>query len=144
MDDFVTDSAAVIKRIETELVNPIIKKTEPVREEGESSRNPLLVQPHRPIVPPFYDGGRGFAPDLDPLRDIGRGDLDPFGRGGGMIFQPDLPFRPGGIHPLGPRPLGIPPGARYDPPHPFGRLNPDPDHFQPPGAPPPGYDDMFM
>ena len=105
LDDFVIDSSSVIKRIESELVDPITKKTERTRDEGESSRNPLLVNPPRPANP-FYDGGRGFAPDIDPLRNIGRGDLDPFGRGGGMLFQPDMPFRPGGFHPLGPRPLG--------------------------------------
>lgn len=34
---------------------------------------------------------------LDPLRDIGRGDLDPFGGGGGgMLFNP--PFNNPNIH----------------------------------------------
>lgn len=44
---------------------------------------------------------------LDPLRDIGRGDLDPLGRGGGgMIFDP-FNRNPDGILPIGPdlRPL---------------------------------------
>lgn len=77
---------------------------------------------------------------IDPLRDIGRGDLDPFGQGGGMLFDPR---RPGLMNPH-PR-LGIPPGARFDPPNPFpGRMDPDNDHYRPPGPPPDGYDDMFM
>lgn len=38
---------------------------------------------------------------LDPLRDIGRGDLDPLGRGGGgMLFNP--PFNNPNILPRGP------------------------------------------
>lgn len=82
----------------------------------------------------------------DPLRNIGRGDLDPLGRGGGgmlfnppgMPFRPEIPGRPG--HPL----PGVIPGARFDPfgpidPGRIGRSGPDPDHL-----PPPGYDDMFM
>jgi proteasome inhibitor subunit 1 (PI31) len=107
LDDFVADSEALIKKVESELVNPILKKTEKKRE-GESSSNPLMVQPPRQVIPPYYDGGRGLIRDRDPLRDIGRGDLDPFGRGGGgMIFTPDMPFRPGGFGPLGPLP-GMP------------------------------------
>ncbi|KAL0268103.1 UNVERIFIED_CONTAM: hypothetical protein PYX00_010174 [Menopon gallinae] len=44
--------------------------------------DPLRVQPRRPPIP---------DPLLDPLRDplsVGRSDLDPFARGGGMIFDP--------------------------------------------------------
>lgn len=38
---------------------------------------------------------------IDPLRDIGRGDLDPLGRGGGgMLFNP--PFNNPNIFPRGP------------------------------------------
>lgn len=88
-----------------------------------------------------------FRPAHHPLRDIGRGDLDPFGRGGGMLFSPPMPFQPSvpGM-PGGPagRYPGIMPGARFDPygapdPDRIGRLGPNPDHL-----PPPGYDDMFM
>lgn len=93
------------------------------------------------------------APDsdyffVDPLRDVGRGDLDPFGRGGGMIFNPPGLHGPlGNLGPLGPmgrRLRGpVPPGARFDPfgpPGPNNRMGPDNDHFRAPG----GYDDMFM
>lgn len=78
---------------------------------------------------------------LDPLRDIGRGDLDPFGRGGGMLFNPPgMPFQPS--FPGNLPPAGIVPGARFDPfspPQSGGRPNPNNDHFRPPG-----FDDMFM
>lgn len=86
----------------------------------------------------------------DPIRDIGRGDLDPLGRGGGgMLFNPPgMPFHPqppglGGQFPQ------FVPGARFDPfgppdqgqpgRRPRAGQDPDPDHL-----PPPGYDDMFM
>lgn len=96
---------------------------------------------------------------VDPLRDLGRSDLDPFsgGVGGGMLFDPLRVGRGGGpAAPFGPdgRPLprgAVPPGARFDPFTPFGQggappgrgrgrgFGPDPDH-----DPPPGWDDMFM
>lgn len=97
----------------------------------------------------------------DPLRDLGRADLDPFsgGIGGGMIFDPLRAERRGrGGTPFGPdgRPLphgSVPPGARFDPFAPPGAggipgrgrggrgrgFGPDPDHHAPPG-----WDDMFM
>jgi len=91
----------------------------------------------------------------DPLRDLGRADLDPFGQGGGMVFDPLRVGRgggrPGQFGPDG-RPLppgAVPPGARFDPfgpPGAAGRgrgrgrgFGPDPDHESPPG-----WDDMFM
>lgn len=113
LDDFITDSEALIKRIESEIVDPVVKKTERKKKveatvNPNPEPNPLLVQPPRFGNPnPYCDNGRGLIRDRDPLRDIGRGDLDPFGRGGGMIFQPDMPFRPGGFGPLGPLP-GLP------------------------------------
>ncbi|XP_055611076.1 proteasome inhibitor PI31 subunit [Uranotaenia lowii] len=98
--------------------------------------NPLLIGPRMPA---------GFNSEPFGIGNVGRGDLDPFGRGGGMLFQP-----PGGFNPLAdlrrPGPSGIVPGARFDPfgpsvgPNPRNRNpGPDPDHL-----PPPGYDDMFM
>lgn len=92
----------------------------------------------RPILDPYLEFGA--------LHNVGRGDLDPFGRGGGMLFNPpDLHTMPnlGPFGPGGRRPLGVPPGARFDPigpPGPNNRMGPDHDHFRPPG----GYDDMFM
>merc|ERR1712142_600238 len=114
---------------------------------------------------PYAAGGqptgvRDPRSDRDPLRDLGRADLDPFSGGGGMIFDPLRAGRGGGgnIGLFGPdgRPLppgAVPPGARFDPFTPFGQggvgpgrgrgrgrgFGPDPDH-----DPPTGWDDMFM
>lgn len=98
LDDFIIDSEALIKRIDEDIVNPIFKKA--VEEKAsEPSSNPLLVRP--PINPPEYDHRRPYFVE-DPLRNIGRGDLDPFGVGGGMIFQPFNPLRPDrGLGPMG-------------------------------------------
>ncbi|KAG5680869.1 hypothetical protein PVAND_010350 [Polypedilum vanderplanki] len=138
IEDFVNDSNAVIEKITDQLVKPLISsETAKSATPGPSTnRDPLLIRrvnppPHSGIVDPRT---------IDPLRDIGRGDLDPFGRGGGMLFQPDFRHEFGPRNPINPNaPLRIPPGARYDPPNPFGRLDPDNDHIRPPG-----YDDMFM
>lgn len=76
-----------------EIVKPILQTPE----------SPKAGEPSRPVsnptqqLPPLR---RNYAEDnrmRDPLRNIGRGDLNPFGQGGGMIFQPDLPFGPGGF-----------------------------------------------
>lgn len=104
LDDFVVDSEALIKRMNDEIVQPILKKFEK-KEAAASSSEPPSLRDSNPQH--YYDINReiqAFRP-RDPLRDIGRGDLDPFGRGGGgMIFQPEMPFRPGGFGPLGPLP----------------------------------------
>ncbi|KAL1139625.1 hypothetical protein AAG570_006605 [Ranatra chinensis] len=108
--------------------------------------SPLLVQPphHRPMP-------AGIDPIWDPLR-VGQSDLDPLGRGGGMIFNPFQPHGHGipdpGLGVPGGLPRGaVPPGARFDPFGPPGfpdrpqarRPPPDSDHM-----PPPGFDGMFM
>ena len=76
-----------------EIVKPILQIPE----------SPKNAEPSRPVsnpsqpLPPLR---RNYSEDnrlRDPLRNIGRGDLNPFGQGGGMIFQPDLPFGPGGF-----------------------------------------------
>ncbi|KYN39170.1 Putative proteasome inhibitor [Trachymyrmex septentrionalis] len=87
--------------------------------------------------------------------DVGSRDLNPFGEGSGMIFdpysqrrrqmqRPRIPYQDviSGLLPLN----AVPPGARFDPfgppepdlmrPH---RRRPDDDHL-----PPPQYDDMFL
>ncbi|OAD55004.1 Putative proteasome inhibitor [Eufriesea mexicana] len=81
-------------------------------------------------------------------------DLNPFGRGGGMIYDPFSslrnlvdPRRPGIGAPGRLPPGAVPPFARFNPfappdhgiDHPRPRHDPDNDHL-----PPPGYDDMFM
>ncbi|KAL6425234.1 hypothetical protein ACFW04_009465 [Cataglyphis niger] len=82
------------------------------------------------------------APEYDPAR-VGVRDLNPFGQGGGMIFNP-FPYRPARRTSLGVPgrlpPGAIPPGARFDPLgppdvdplRPYPR-RPDDDHFPPPG-----------
>ncbi|XP_060069125.1 proteasome inhibitor PI31 subunit-like [Ylistrum balloti] len=107
--------------------------------------DPLQIpprHPHMPQRPPDWS-------DADDPFSIGRADLDPLGRGGGMRFDPFRGNRPGmrpdpnaGLpHPLPPG--AVPPGARFDPFGPPGgpgqRPGPDPDHELPPG-----YGDMFM
>lgn len=105
LSDYVNDSQIIINKMTEDIVKPILdQNTE--RRSGTTSRahrneDPLLVG--RPIPPPMYQDRR-IDPLRDPLRDIGRGDLDPFGRGGGSIFQPE--FGPG-FGPLNPlRPAG--------------------------------------
>lgn len=48
-------------------------------------------------------------PEVDP-RNVGRSDLDPFSRGGGMIYDPFTPQRgiPNPLDPRGPGGLGVP------------------------------------
>lgn len=116
-----------------DLIKPLLKKKE---EKPETTNDPLRVLPELRSAPRYSQEDNHRR--IDPLWDIGRGDLDPFGRGGGMIFSP--PNFQGGIGPM--RPPGHPPGARFDPINPLNpqrRGDPDPDHFRPPG-----YDDMFM
>lgn len=95
---------------------------------------------------PFYNPLAGQVPGGLPIwPGYGRGDLVPGGAGvGGMFFDPrrggsGFPGVPGPFDPTNPNPFGpvgppagsVPPGARYDPPGPFGG-NPNPDHFRPP------------
>lgn len=91
-NDFVVDGEDLIKRLNDEIVEPLLKKTEAKTETTSSQTqqvDPLMVGPPRYANPPDY-----LRDHRDPLFNIGRGDLDPLGRGGGgMIFQP--PFRPG-------------------------------------------------
>jgi hypothetical protein len=144
--------------------------------------NPPPARP-RPITPPFPDDFPYRLPPYGAPRnplEIGRSDLEPFG---GNPFTPPPLFGPGGDgmyvgpnHPIfgargrrpddirGPwggdgylPPMGVPPGARFDPvgPNPNNPLrptfggrprgggnntrDPDNDEFMPPGA-----SDMFM
>lgn len=104
LEDFINDSEVIINRMSEEILKPIQTQSESATQlTKRESASRLLVQNPRPTEPPHYhDESRDRL--RDPLRDIGRGDLDPFGRGGGMIFQPDMPFAPGGFGPLGPLP----------------------------------------
>lgn len=143
----------IIATIKKELIDPMLaavpskevhtqttQETSTSSFRGENKQEnyfiPLPQRPHpQPTHPPMF---------ANPLRDLGRADLDPFSTGGGMLFEPPgfgprLPdSRMGGL-PRG----AVPPGARFDPFMPPGNLPPrrfpDSDHL-----PPPGYDDMFM
>lgn len=145
----IPEAASVLDRFRKELLAPVFDSNkkdnesqtnkEPAKPERDVSRpvNPLLIRPPH---------GLGGVPGSDPfgIGSVGRADLDPFGQGGGMLFQP-----PGGFNPLAdlrrPGSSGNVPGARFDPfgpavgPDQRGFRNPNPDHL-----PPPGYDDMFM
>ncbi|XP_067008959.1 proteasome inhibitor PI31 subunit [Anabrus simplex] len=170
IENLIPSYTDVLYNIQKDLIDPVFsgkKRTATTQTaEGESSRaneptaprfryedDPLRV-PRRDVDPGF---GSNWDPHGDPLA-IGRSDLDPFARGGGMLFNPfgprggvrqppDIGGVPGGL-PRG----SIPPGARFDPFGPPGvgpgigpgrgghrGFAPDPDHL-----PPPGYDDMFM
>ncbi|XP_037903636.1 proteasome inhibitor PI31 subunit isoform X2 [Hermetia illucens] len=147
----------ILDRMKRELLDPVFSGS---KKEMETQTEAARARSRSPPVPTILPEAR-FPPDplaiprsmsdnttrRDPLRDVGRGDLDPLGRGGGgMIFTPPgMPFGPpgGGFNPA----LRRPPGARFDPfgppdpDRPFGRNpNPNPDVFRPP----PDYDDMYM
>lgn len=102
-NDYISDSQSVIDHIRKEIIKPFLGESSDESNaptSRRSSMDPLLVRPPlHPIVPPMYhDSSRN--PLRDPLRDIGRGDLDPFGRGGGMLFRPDLRHQVGPFNPL--------------------------------------------
>lgn len=141
-------SEEVVKKIQRELIDPLIA---PVNKEGttQTSTSPTSGQSvsgrsQPDSTPPSTGLPPGSSPQVnpfwtDPERDpqrVGRQDLDPFGQGGGMIFNP---FDPRGGNPdpgagvPGGLPRGsVPPGARFDPFAPPGagrgpRHPPDPD-----------------
>lgn len=146
----IPEVATALDRVRKELLVPVFESN---KKDGETQTKKELekvervdVRPSNPLlIGGGVPGGR-FGSDPLGVGNVGRGDLDPFGRGGGMLFQP-----PGGFNPLAdlrrPGGSGIVPGARFDPfgptvgtnPRPFRQPGPDPDHL-----PPPGYDDMFM
>eukprot|EP00038_Savillea_parva_P005322 m.151181 g.151181 ORF g.151181 m.151181 type:complete len:287 (-) comp11695_c3_seq1:383-1243(-) len=98
-----------------------------------TAHDPLMIG--RPQRPGHYNPHAPFHP----AGDLGRGDLDPFHQGGGMLLDPrGLPGAFGGGP--GPRPLGPGqlPRARFDPIFPGGPdgpvgprgpRGPDPDHM---------------
>jgi len=137
------------KLVEKDLIEPLVekKKSRLVREQ-----RPSEVSHENPLVVPRFlpERSNQFFPD------IGSGDLDPFGRGGGMLMDPRQMRHPP-VNPSNLPPGAVPPGARFDPfgpeppqqfppgrfgtPRPRGGFgDPDPDHLPPPGLD----DDMFM
>lgn len=142
------DKSNLEKLVEKNLVEPLTEKKKiPVTKQQPppeaSHRDPLAL----PRLLP--ERSNPYFPD------IGSGDLDPFGRGGGMLMDPLHRRRPP-VNPSYLPPGAVPPGARFDPfgpeppqqfptgrfstPRPRGGFGePDPDHL-----PPPGSGDMFM
>ncbi|XP_055325227.1 proteasome inhibitor PI31 subunit-like [Sitodiplosis mosellana] len=150
----VPDVRNVLSRLKRELLEPVVAFDSNTKSSETQTTTPepprLRGIPDPDILPNTTPDVLRVQPRIiDPLRDIGRGDLDPLGRGGGgMLFNPPFnnPNQPN-ILPRGPdrNPPGVIPGARFDPfgpidpfnnPH---RPNPRPDHL-----PPPGFEDMFM
>lgn len=85
LDDYMNESETIIRSLEKNLLKPILS---PNAEKEKSTISPTTSQQPRqdPLIVPSRNDTRR---QHDPLRDIGRGDLDPFGgRGGGMLFQP--------------------------------------------------------
>ncbi|BES87667.1 proteasome inhibitor [Nesidiocoris tenuis] len=125
----------IMKQIKTDLLDPL-KISSSNKEVETQTATPLPPRPDHPIsdpdIPRFMPPQPlhptnplfGSDPDRDPLR-VGGRDLDPFGVGGGNIFNPFNPRGgipdPGAGIPGGLPRGAIPPGARFDP-------------FGPPGA----------
>ncbi|RZF41835.1 hypothetical protein LSTR_LSTR005297 [Laodelphax striatellus] len=156
----IPDIRNVVKKIENELIESeksVESQTDPpwqsARSSARRSSPPTSPFGRVPPMPGQSFGPERFPPPIDPF-DYGRSDLNPFGSGGGMLFdplgggrRPRIPGLPGDGVPGGLPRGAVPPGARFEP---FGPSNPDgrrgpnapqpdPDHM-----PPPGYDDMFM
>ncbi|XP_067630801.1 proteasome inhibitor PI31 subunit [Eurosta solidaginis] len=123
------EASSIFDRYRKELIDPVftgntreVTTQTTANQEPRSSnyRDPLAIGP--PLRPrnsfPMEPRPFGFP-------DVGRGDLDPLGRGG-----------PGNLFPMPSRPdinAGLNP--RFDPVGPDGRIlrpDPNPDHFQPP------------
>uniref|UniRef100_U5EX73 Proteasome inhibitor PI31 subunit n=1 Tax=Corethrella appendiculata TaxID=1370023 RepID=U5EX73_9DIPT len=141
--NFVPEIQTVQDRLRKELLEPVFNGNK----KDSDTQTTAVVKPKFDIL---TDGSRARSRfgvplqgnDFPGLRDIGRGDLDPLGRGGGgMLFQPPAGFNPLHMPGRGGGSGLIPPGARFDPFNTPGvsRANPNPDHL-----PPPGFDDMFM
>ncbi|XP_058831488.1 proteasome inhibitor PI31 subunit [Topomyia yanbarensis] len=146
----ISELSTVLDRIRTQLLVPVFEsnKKDGGTQTAQTSKEPDRTErePSSLLIGPRLPGRLPGSGTLG-VGSVGRGDLDPFGRGGGgMLFEP-----PGGFNPLGnlrfPGPPGNIPGARFDPfgpavgnnPRLFRNPDPNPDHM-----PPPGYDDMFM
>lgn len=98
IDDYLKNSQDVIDKLSDGIVKPIFNhNTDETTRTTPTSQNPDFIR----SVPPMYQDRNPLRDFRDPLRDIGRGDLDPFGRGGGMLFQPDPRPNFGPINPAG-------------------------------------------
>lgn len=102
LDSYVPDAQSVIDQVTKDVIKPLIEPpaTENPRTSQSTNTDPEPISRIGPIYRPPNYYNDPFR--QDPLRDIGRGDLDPFGRGGGSIFRPDLRHQPGPFNPLAP------------------------------------------
>ncbi|XP_030384380.1 proteasome inhibitor PI31 subunit [Scaptodrosophila lebanonensis] len=136
----------VINRYREELLDPVIKimNTEDVAATTTQTVHPTMPDPLLVGVPkrPGRFMPSGFDPQPFGFPEVGRGDLDPLGRGGGgNLFT--FPGQGGIPHPLANPSAGRIPRPRFDPYDPFAELNrfggPNPDHLQPPNWGNPDY-----
>ncbi|XP_075168179.1 proteasome inhibitor 31 kDa [Haematobia irritans] len=130
----IPNASQLADRYRKELLEPVFPGTSrAVTTQTSSSstanpdHDPLPRRPFNPYGPtPHFSGPPPFG-----FPDVGRGDLDPLGRGGpGNLFpfpsNPEFRIGPG----TGPRPRFDP----FGPPDRGLRPNPNPDHFPPPGG----------
>ncbi|XP_043258806.1 proteasome inhibitor PI31 subunit [Colletes gigas] len=160
LDSVIPSYQNVLQTIGTDLIEPILPsntressvQTTANEDKNDSTQStskpqtvPLRVQP--PSSTPL--AARTWYPNADPSN-IGAADLDPFARGGGMIYDPFLPDRRNHFDPLRPGigmgerlpPRAVPPQARF---YPFGP--PDIDPMRTSGSshlPFPGSDNSFL
>ncbi|TMW54598.1 hypothetical protein DOY81_000392 [Sarcophaga bullata] len=133
----------LVERYRKELLEPVFagtSKAASTQTSGNSgnpssSSGPNSLRIGEPRRPPF-----GIYRPEGGLPDVGRGDLDPLGRGGsGNLFpfpsHPEFHVGPGGSFGPGAQPRFDP----FAPPERGIRPNPNPDHL-----PPPGFGDYFM
>ena len=94
ISDYMDDSQKLIEQISKEIIKPLVnEESSSTSSNKETKKAPLTLSLRHSLGREDEEFRNRFR---DPLRDIGRGDLDPFGRGGGMLFRPDLrdPFNP--------------------------------------------------
>lgn len=130
--EILPNASEIVDRYRKELIDPVFSgttqevttQTTTALRRSESGEDPLRIGPPMRPVGSFMPAGMDPRPFGFP--DVGRGDLDPLGRGGsGNLFE-FPPHRP---------PLYGNAQPRFDPfgpPDPNVRPNPNPDHLQPP------------
>ncbi|XP_037927625.1 proteasome inhibitor PI31 subunit-like [Teleopsis dalmanni] len=129
----IPDAAAVSDRIRKELIETVMISRNEIEASTQTDHETVprqFIDPLRMSDPPRYRGQYPGSPYRNEFPDVGRGDLDPFGVGGGNLYPFPRPDLLGSARP------------RFDPFGPPGgnvRSNPNPDHFRPPGN-----DDYYM
>lgn len=81
-----------------EIVKPILGTSDSSKSDNKNAEPSRSVPNPSNLLPPLRrNNAQDYNVHIDPLRVIGRGDLNPFGQGGGMLFRPEVPFGPGGF-----------------------------------------------